>query len=93
MRIIVIEFEDDADADEFVEAYFCKSGELVGMYQVPTIFCECDGPSKVGWVQGKKRGWWVCPYCKRPSKSAWREDKYKIFGAYGFNQLEENDDD
>jgi len=68
-KLVILEFEDDKEADKFVEegngvwidmGYTAKA-EVIGVYKYPTVFCECV-PQK-GSTRGAKFGWWICSNC------------------------------
>jgi hypothetical protein len=60
-------------------------GFIRGMWQKPTIFCQCSQIKGRGWTRGKKRGWWVCTKCARPSVGWARGDVW--YTALGTNML------
>ena len=79
-RIVVLQFEDNEEADIFVknEGMHPETAiwtyETVGMFQMPTMFCPnsgsggCSTGKRVrAWQRGQKFGWWVCTICKKPS--------------------------
>lgn len=46
---------------------YIASGEVYGMFQSPTKFCECTTKSdKSG--RSKNYGWWCCLVCRKPKK-------------------------
>jgi hypothetical protein len=74
-RLIVLRFENDDDAEDFVgrvnrtssvnfDFYDCPTVE--GMFQTPTKFHGGHGQSS-GWRKSDKHGWWICRDCGAPS--------------------------
>ena len=78
---IVFHFYDDTAALEFAERHEAEG--LVGIFKVPTLFCEGGHTAKrvTGYTRGKRYGWYVCSVCKKPSKAAWRD-------PYGLGQYD-----
>lgn len=87
---VVFENEDDAirfhqeaiDSENNLTTY----GILAGSYKLPTRFCNELEPAphkREGWMFLTKRGWWVCPACKRPSVPTNFE-----LNQYGYNIME-----
>lgn len=76
MRYVVLEVEDDKWAEEIVGELNEEGQKVVGVFAVPTKFCDDEPPghrgkkTQAGWTRGKKYGWWVCGACKKPTK-AW----------------------
>lgn len=78
MIISFILFENEDDAVKFhkelvdpVTNNLTTYGILAGSYKFPTKYCNGEDPFphvRNGWTFLQKRGWWVCPICKRPSK-------------------------
>lgn len=72
MLAVAFQFEDEDEALEFANAHPQK---IVGIYKVPTIFCEevhtNAKKTQQGFTQGQRWGWWVCAYCKKPKKTAY----------------------
>jgi hypothetical protein len=78
-RAVVLYFEDNNDADDFIAAKdIFITDERSNMHRtypavdlmvaVPTLFCHCTrGTKNQGWTRGLKWGWWVCSMCKKPS--------------------------
>lgn len=73
-RLVVLRFEDDEDAEDFIDKvnktsrvdfdyYQCPTVE--GMFKVPTIFH--GGHQSSGWRKSDKHGWWICRDCGAPS--------------------------
>lgn len=77
MIISFVVFPDEDDAIKFHNELVDRDsnnltgyGILVGSYKLPTRFCDGVWPRKhknEGWTYLPKRGWWVCPICKRPT--------------------------
>lgn len=100
-KYVLVAFEDDARADEFVRRFTEDVEEnardtrsniyayVRGMWKKPTKFCECSisgvGIKKRGFTRGRKYGWWVCSQCKRPTVGFGRGDHW--FLALGRNLL------
>lgn len=74
---IVFHFDDDKTALQFAEEH--EEEGLVGIFKVPTLFCEGGHTAKrvTGFTRGKRYGWYVCAVCKKPSKAAW-QDPYGV---------------
>lgn len=73
-KYIVVEFEDDAQADKFVKKtddhnYQGAPYRIAGIFQRPNAWCGCpfqiNGENRPLY-QGKKFGWWICGWCKKP---------------------------
>lgn len=68
-RYILIEFEDDARAEDLVIRLKDKSGlRVAGVFQRPNSWCKC--PFQINGVnrpveRGAKFGWWVCQWCNK----------------------------
>jgi hypothetical protein len=83
MRFVVLEVADDFD---YAFLNHEESGQkLVGVFQVPTKFCDpTDGhrgrKTQAGWTRGKKYGWWVCGSCKKPTE-AWGKSLNAILSS------------
>lgn len=76
-KYVLVEFEDDEKADNFVYlldmGFLPTSGDgrVRGVYKKPTLFCECpeETRDKSGRsLRGSKYGWWVKSCCGRPLK-------------------------
>jgi hypothetical protein len=77
-RLVVLRFENDQDADDFLESTFYARDEIEGyrriplrgsavmMVQTPTKFCECVFRGD-GFRRGEKRGWWIHVGCGKPT--------------------------
>jgi hypothetical protein len=71
-RYVVLEFDDNDDANSFVEEMLQDHEGVVGVYAKPTLFCPAGGCSTgriKSFVQGVNLGWWVCSNCKKPSRA------------------------
>jgi hypothetical protein len=78
MIISFVVFDDEDDAIKFHQEMVDPDtnnltgyGILAGSYKFPTRYCNGEEPyshKREGWTFLQKRGWWVCPICKRPSK-------------------------
>lgn len=98
MIISYILFENDDDAIEFHKEWFNRQlpdltehGRLVASYKVPTRFCDGENPfphTRSGWTKLQKRGWFVCPYCKRPTKPPSTIADFSEHGSYGYNIID-----
>lgn len=101
MRYVILSFEDNADADTFIADTLTSDAiheagiqtEVVGLFAVPTIFCDSSGaggcrPSGrrlAGFSRGMKYGWWVCAICKKPVKPKSDEKLMRQVIAQGRN--------
>ena len=76
-KYVLLEFDDDNEADEFVrvvpglyhiDAHSLQSFKIVGEFKKPTSFCQCTPEQKRGvfGARGSKFGWFVCGRCKKP---------------------------
>lgn len=94
MIISYVVFENEDDAIRFhqelvdpVTKELTGYGILAGSYKLPTRFCDEEHPfyhKRDGWTQLQKRGWWVCPICKRPGKPNPEVASFKL-SNYGFD--------
>jgi len=74
-RYVLIEFDNDAEADSFVvtingtDSPFIGTATMraIGVYQKPTMFCECPGVDDTS-VRGAKHGWWLHRKCGKPKR-------------------------
>jgi hypothetical protein len=77
-RYVLLEFDDDNDAEAFAEMVKHGAPEAtmraVGMYKKPTMFCECPNPGDKS-VLGKKYNWWVHKDCGRPKAGHWQNPR------------------
>lgn len=79
-RLVVLRFEDDEQATEFVEVNrviiphksHYANATVEGMFQTPTKFCDCPYRGD-GWRRSEKHGWWLHFGCGRPS-IGWSEN-------------------
>jgi len=95
MIISYVVFEDDDDAIRFHQEWFSRQqdnltgyGRLVASYKLPTRFCDQENPfphKRDGWTKLQKRGWFVCPICKRPTPPPASIADFSEHGSYGFN--------
>lgn len=67
-RLMVIRIDDD---EEGVPEDLARH-EVVGLFRMPTVFCDgCSTGKRVrGFTKGRRWGWWVCTVCKKPTH-AW----------------------
>lgn len=80
-RILVIEYNDDEDAERMMESIHRASKRgasyrVVALFVKPRRFCKCAGrrltnyqadkSGHAGVVFGSKFGWWICTNCRRP---------------------------
>ncbi len=73
-RFVGLYFEDNGDADKFIEEWneptdAISGRELVALFAVPTQFCECPHDDRTNprrQVRGQKYGWWVHRDCGKP---------------------------
>jgi hypothetical protein len=100
-RYVVLYFEDNEMAERMVEEFtdfngaltnivldnVVLVGEVKALVPAPTQFCEgCTGKNK-GYTLGQKYFWWVCIFCKKPSR-LWGGSYRAVIGS-GRNLLEE----
>lgn len=70
-KYVLVEFDDDATADEFIKrihrASKVKAFRLKGIFKKPTAFCAC-GPlnSTALLARGPKTGWFIHVDCGLP---------------------------
>lgn len=69
-QFILVEFDDDDKAETFRAKLKDKVGiRLAGVYQIPRSWCTCPfqikGENRPV-SRGKRFGWWVCGWCKKP---------------------------
>lgn len=95
-RLVVLRFDDNKAAEEFVKAGVDNkvfiadertnmlriTGEVVGLFGQPTMFCDCTlRKGRVkGYSRGQRWGWWVCSACKKPTR-AWGGHLQAVLGA------------
>lgn len=70
-RLVIIEFEDNAQAQKLVDkltrdALDSKGRRPVGLIPIPRQFCECPSLTKAG--RTVKFGWWICLECKKAQR-------------------------
>jgi hypothetical protein len=97
-KYVLLQFDDDKDADAFV-GETQQEGLLVGtrwprvlvraVYKKPTQFCKCTS-EKPGYSRGKKFGWWVHAACGKPREAWARGDHW--YDALGNNLLPLSDE-
>lgn len=91
MLAVILKFDDEEAALGFADLNHGEVGEVVGIYKVPTLFCEGPHPSakktQVGFTQGQRWGWWVCAYCMKPKKTAYLH-LWKYMSLLGFNLID-----
>ena len=73
-RFVLLEFEDDDLAEKFIAKTQNHTEQganyrVAGLFARPNIWCKC--PFQIAGVnrpvnRGKKYGWWVCAWCKKP---------------------------
>jgi ribosomal protein L37AE/L43A len=80
-RYVVVEFDDNDEADSFVNTLGVfnpsddgSSMRVIASYMKPTQFCECPKPEEKS-VRGKKYGLWVCRMCNKPHKKMWQSPR------------------
>ncbi len=84
-RFVGLYFEDNSDADLFLEDlskiqgyYEYNSAPIaVALFAVPTMFCECpENPTKPRrQVRGSKYGWWVHKDCGKPMANSFQHPR------------------
>lgn len=92
-KYVVIEFDNDEDADYEIEHFNTSDARIVGLYKKPTIFCEHTDARKPpkGWTRGKKYGWWICTECGKPSQQ-WSRALPSMMGVNLLHHKELNND-
>lgn len=73
-RLVIIEFEDNAEAQRLVDkltrdALDSKGRRPAGLIPIPRQFCDCSGDTKS--ARTTKFGWWICLECKK-AKRGWQ---------------------
>jgi len=102
-RYVVLSFEDNADADSFLQhdnlEHVEGSWKVEGLFAKPTMFCESSGSGgcRTGkrfssWFRGAKYGWWVCVGCGRPTSLASDEQRMRACVGQGVNLLPDAED-
>lgn len=100
-RYVLVEFDDNAAAQRFVEKVNGEYAAVDPQYNTrrvravwgkPTRFCDCDSGTKGAnpYRRGEKSGWWLHAQCGRPSRF-WALGNH-WFSALGRNLLPGNDD-
>lgn len=71
-RLVVVDFDDNAQADAFIDKLKGKkSFRVVGLFARPTSWCECPKPTgyaKNEVVLGGRYGWWIHRLCRKPRR-------------------------
>jgi hypothetical protein len=79
-RYVVLSFEDNEDAETFIQhcdgqSSIIVTGKVEALIAKPTMFCPnsaaggCPtGKRTHSFTRGLKWGWWVCAVCKKPVK-------------------------
>lgn len=75
MRLVVIEFDDNDEAQRLVDkltrdALDSKGRRPVALIPVPTQFCECDPTTRNNGRTVKYR-WWICQDCRK-AQQGWQ---------------------
>jgi hypothetical protein len=60
-RLVILYFEDNEGAETFVE--LADQDKVVGLYGIPTKFCDDISHSRYGMGVGQKYGWRMCRKC------------------------------
>lgn len=100
-RYVLIAFEDDNAAEEFVAAAPVPGGVFImgtdthfknlpevtirGMWQKPTLLCECPPGPKRDYARSTKRGWYICRQCTR-THPGWARGEH-LYQSFGTNLL------
>lgn len=98
-KYVLLAFDSDAEADEFAQRFTDDVEErsqairvkpyamVRGVWKKPTKFCDCTSGNikQRGWTRGKKFGWYVCDYCRKPSAAWARGDMW--YNSLGVNLL------
>jgi len=77
-KYVLIAFDNNDEAEAFigtiVTAGQAPSIEILGVYQKPTLFCECapEAGDEDRSVRGAKYGLWVHKPCGKPHKGSWQ---------------------
>lgn len=80
-RFVVLYFPDNAVADDYVKMYTEKDDdaelefEVMGVFGIPTQFCECPPERDKKIARGEKMGWWVHRDCGKPVRDSWQSPK------------------
>lgn len=103
-RAVVLFFENNQDAEAYIahesflrNTYEFAPDEIVGVYPVPTMFCDPSDPihkgkgkTGRGYTKGLKYGWWVCAVCKKPSgRNSNRETLVRSVVSQAVNMLDQ----
>lgn len=87
--LVLLDFGDEEAALTFVDEQLeSENGlDVKAIYKRPTMFhepFETHGAKKTetAWTMGQKWGWWVCQWCKKPSRMYWESviEKQSSFG-------------
>lgn len=73
-RFVLLEFEDDDLAEKFItktqnHTYQGANYRIAGLFARPNTWCKCPfhiAGKKRPVNRGKKYGWWICAWCKKP---------------------------
>ncbi len=85
-RFVGLYFEDNEKGERFAEQMkdadskgvpFPSGGQIVALFAVPTMFCECpENPTKPRrQVRGSKYGWWVHKECGKPMANSFQHPR------------------
>lgn len=98
-RLVILEFEDNIDAEDFAASVHYP---VVGIFALPTTFCEGSPTTgcmkhqgKLGWywTRGDSFGWWICRVCHKPAKPKSHENLVRNTVSEGVNLLVGNNDE
>ena len=91
-RYVVLEFDNVAEANGFMSTFGDQpegsTVRMIGVYQKPTLFCECATRSDKS-VRGAKHGWWLCATCAKPKRGNMQHPLNKLSAAKPSEQAKE----
>jgi len=76
MKYIVLEFDNDDEADSFAGTITegpAASIRVKAVFRKPSQFCECPPTEKS--ARGAKWGWWICTICAKPKRGQWQHPR------------------
>lgn len=78
-QYVLIQFDSNEEAAGFVKTLewdTVGSVQVVGIFQKPTLFCECPTPSEKS-KRGAKWGWWLCMNqgCGKPKRGQFQQPR------------------
>lgn len=94
-RIIVLEFEDRAQAEEFVtnsKALEYDGAKVMAMFIRPNKFCQCPDKQRQNasnWRKGRRTGLYLCTRCQKPSKHHQTGILSRLQYVFGYNLMDQ----